>query len=237
MLPENWVSPSPVALEDYLHAAEKVAGEAPAPLHVGAQYIRLEDGVHSLGLAFRDGRLDVSCEKLFPSAAVGERGLVRPGRLHGPIEYKGWRVSCIVCVDIFYPELARVYAVLHGSTLILNPSKIPVDRVGLWRSVLLARAAENSVYVAGANAAGERYRDGREVAGGSAVYTPDGRPLVEAGWGRQSLIVELDPGRLGQARSRWAFERDARTLFSGLYRSAAAMLSSPPGNLERPGVA
>ncbi|MCE4612168.1 MAG: carbon-nitrogen hydrolase family protein [Desulfurococcales archaeon] len=232
VLPENWVSPGPVGEHDYLEAVEGVAAEAPGAVVVGAQYIDVGGSVASLGLAYRDGKLWRLCEKLFPSVAVGERSFVEPGRLRGPLEVGGWRVSCSVCVDIFYPELARIQALIQGAQVILNPSKIPEDRVQLWRSALLARASENSVYVVGVNAAGERYKDGREVIGGSAVYTPDGRPLLEAGWGRASYIVELDPERIAYARVRWAFRMDAERLFGEFYRRAYEALTREGGKVD-----
>jgi predicted amidohydrolase len=226
VLPENWLSPSPVDPEEYEAAVEELAAELGAPLVIGgAQYVREPDGtVKSVGVAYIEGRLTRICEKVFPSAAVGERGLVKPGVPLEPVSFMGWRISCVVCVDIFYPELARIHTLLFGATLIVNPAKIPVDRVGLWRSALLSRAAENEVYVVGVNAAAEKYRDGRDVEGGSAVYTPDGRPLLEAGWGVGVFTVELRPERINAARARWAFVSDAERLYSSLYREALRIL-------------
>lgn len=219
VLPENWLSPRPVHLEDYMEAAEKVAEESGAGLVVaGAQYVVDSDGARrSVGLAAAPGRgVFRVCEKVFPSRAVGERSFLARGRFLGVFEYRGWRFSCVVCVDIFYPELVRA-ATVQGAAIIFNPAKITVDRVPLWRSVLLARAAENVVYSVGVNPHRGSYRDGRVVEGGSAVYGPDGKPVVEVGAASAPVVVELDYSRIEAARRRWAFRDDLQYEMADVY--------------------
>ncbi len=219
LLPENWLGSKPVDVSAYLEAARRLS-RLYEMAFAGVQYVVDVHGyVRSLGVAVAGGGYTVVCEKVFPSRAVGERGFLEPGSIRQPAVYKGWRIACIACVDIFYPELARIHSLLHGAGLLLNPSKIPADRIGLWRSALLTRAAENTVYVAGANSTGGIYRDGRPVAGGSAVYTPDGRLLAEAGDSETVLTATLKPEALITARSRWAFMDDAERSFKPLYSS------------------
>ena len=227
LLPENWLSPAPVPLEDYAAAAERLSQEASAAVAAGAQYV-VEDGGRrlSLGLVALPGRgVYRACEKVYPSRAVGERGFIEPGRPYRPLSVAGWRVSCLVCVDIFYPELARAQA-LAGASLILNPAKITVDRVPLWRSVLLARASENVVYAAGAIPARGSYRDGRTVEGGGAVYTPDGKPLLEVGGSVGPHVAVLERTRLDAASARWAFRDDAESL-RVMYRGLLDSMEEP----------
>lgn len=219
VLPENWLSPRPVHIEDYIHATEKVAEESGAGLVVaGAQYVVDSDGARrSVGLAAASGTgVFRVCEKVFPSKAVGERSFLAKGRFLGVFEYRGWKFSCVVCVDIFYPELARVAAV-QGASIIFNPAKITVDRIPLWRSVLLARAAENVLYSVGVNPHRGSYRDGRVVEGGSAVYGPDGKPIVEVGATSAPVVVELNPSRLKAASQRWAFRDDLQYEMAHVY--------------------
>jgi len=227
LLPENWLSPVPVALEDYAAAAERLAAEASTPVAAGAQYV-VEDGGRrvSLGLVAVPGRgVFRACEKVYPSRAVGERGFIEAGRLYKPLTLSGWRVSCIVCVDIFYPEIARAHA-LAGAELLLNPAKITVDRVPLWRSALLTRASENVVYAAGSIPAWGSYRDGRPVEGGGAVYSPDGKPVVEVGGHPGPHMAALPRERLRAAASRWAFREDAEAL-KPMYRSMLESMVEP----------
>ena len=223
LLPENWLSSKPVPLEDYAAAAERLALEAAAPVAAGAQYVVEASGRRvSLGVAALPGSgVFRACEKVYPSKAVGERGFIEPGRLYKPLTISGWRVSCIVCVDVFYPEIARLHA-LAGARLLLNPAKITVDRIPLWRSSLLSRAAENIVYTAGSIPARGSYRDGRSVEGGGAVYSPDGKPLLEVGGHPGPHLAVLEPERLEAATARWAFREDMEAL-RGVY---AVMLDS-----------
>ena len=216
VLPENWLSPRPVPFEDYAHAVEIIYDSTGYNVIGGAQYVEVGDEIRSLGVAIVDGKSSVACEKIYPSKAVGERGVIRRGRLAGPLSIKGWRVGCIVCVDIFYPELARslLYA---GAEVIVNPASIPANRVGLWRAILHARAAENTVYTVGVNLYGSRYPDGRRTGGGSSVYTPDGWLEAEAGEGVKTLVVTLVKEVIRDARSRWAFYEDFKSYYKGLY--------------------
>lgn len=226
LLPENWLSSHPVSLEDYAGAVERLAEEASAPVAAGAQYVIDSGRRVSMGLLAVPGSgVYTACEKVYPSKAVGERGFIERGRLYKPLSVSGWMVSCIVCVDVFYPELSRAH-VLAGAELLLNPAKITVDRVPLWRAALLARAAENVAYTAGSIPAKGSYRDGRTVEGGGAVYTPDGKPLLEVGGSQGPHLAGLERARLEAASARWAFRDDMKEL-RGMYTQLLSAMLEP----------
>lgn len=154
-----------------------------------------------------DGELVAFSEKLNPSRSTGERLRVAPGRSLSIVKVRGLAsIGVVVCVDVFYPEIVRSLA-LSGATIIVNPSKIPVDRIGLWRSIGVARAFENSVWLVGVNASGSSYRDGRRVEGGSFAAGPNGE-LMEL---RSGMTVELDLAAIEYARNRRGFLFDARS--------------------------
>ncbi len=226
-LPENWLSKRPTDLADYASAAIRVASHLGVPVFAGAQYTRIHGSVRSLGLlALPDGGAYIICEKVHPSRSVGERGRLLEGRLYAPVDVGGLRVACIVCVDIFYPELSRILA-LEGAILLYNPSSIPGNRIGLWHSMLRARAAENTVYTLGVNKAGTTYPDGRLTGGSSALYTPEGELSASLGGEPGFMVISIDRDAPRAADARRGFKGDLVRYYSSLYDHLRRGLRSP----------
>jgi len=129
--------------------------------------------------------------------------------------WNGWRLGLLICYDIEFPEPARDLA-LQGADVLLVPTANMVDFDEVQRVLLPARALENRVFVAYANACG---REGDTTYGGlSTVCAPMGAVQAQAGRDEQLLLTTLDRSALQQARhtSQWA---DRRT---DLYRSGPA---------------
>ncbi len=218
LLPENWLAPRPIPLSEYVEASTALASMIGAPVLAGSQYVVVDGGVQSLGvLAFPDGSYEVVCGKAFPSASIGERGRISPAPLGRTFEVSGATFACIVCVDIYYPEISR-YLALRGADVIVNPASIPWNRVWSWRAVLSSRAVENVVYTVGVNKTGTPYPDGRVTGGHSAVYAPDGELLTSLGPHPGVLHATIDTEARRIVLERRRFLDDARALEArGLY--------------------
>lgn len=215
LLPEDWLGPVVVEFETYLKIVEGLAAKIASRtclLVSGAQYVRCEGRILSRGI-FWGGDLDnpVYFEKLFPSQAIGERDYIAPGTLLPVVEHKGVKVGAVVCVDLMYPEISRSLA-LRGAALILNPANIPATRMPLWHAVGIARACENTVFVAMANNTGTSYSDGREVLGESFVASPDGYGFLTCGREAGIFYFELDLDRIARVRQRWPYLKDVANL-------------------------
>lgn len=211
LLPENWLGPEVVPFDQYLSLVRKITATLSRDtlLAAGAQYVEENGQVISRGVfAFHGSREFFVYEKRFPSLAVGERGHLQPGKLLPVVEHAGWKMSVVVCIDLFYPEIVRRLA-LAGCQLILNPVSIPTGRMPLWQALGLVRAAENTIFVATANNTGSLYPDGREIAGGSFTALPDGRLGVVAGSEEQAVAAELDQDLINRTRRRWPYLEDA----------------------------
>lgn len=211
LLPENWLGPFSVALKDYLRALDEIAALLPPEtlLAGGAQYVDEGGRFYSRGYFLRHAARLAFYEKCFPSQAVGERDHLLPGRPTPVLEHAGWKLGALVCIDLFYPEVARWLA-LQGAQLILNPVSIHAGRSSFWQALGQVRAAENTVFVAVANNTGSAYPDGREVTGGSFVALPDGRLGAVAGSEETVLLATLDAGLVEDVRKRWPYLEDAR---------------------------
>ena len=129
-------------------------------------------------------------------------------------EWNGWRLGLLVCYDIEFPEPARGLS-LQGVDAVLVPTANMVDFDEVQRVLLPARALENRVFVAYANACGQ---EGDTTYGGlSTVCAPMGAVQAQAGRDAALLLTTLDRSALQHARrtSQWP---DRRT---DLYRGGA----------------
>lgn len=111
------------------------------------------------------------------------------------IDLGGWRVGVMTCYDLRFPELARAL-VDDGAELLVVPSAWVAGprKVDHWRTLVRARAIENTVFVAAAGQPGPRYT------GHSLVVDPLGDVLAEADEGPAVLTATLDRAALDEAR-------------------------------------
>jgi predicted amidohydrolase len=111
------------------------------------------------------------------------------------VEVGGFAVGLMTCYDLRFPELARGL-VDRGAELLLVPSAWVAGprKVEHWRTLVRARAFENTVFVAAAGQPGPRY------SGHSLVVDPLGDVLAEAGEGDTVVRATLDRGVLAEAR-------------------------------------
>jgi predicted amidohydrolase len=109
-------------------------------------------------------------------------------------EWRGWRLGLLICYDVEFPETVRLLA-LQGADAVLVPTAnmVPFDEV--QRILLPARALENRLSVAYANACG---REGDlHYNGLSQVNAPDGSTLAQAGDAEALLRATLSPALRG----------------------------------------
>lgn len=199
-------------VESLLAALAAAAARKHFMVLTGGLFMKRGDSVmdvcHIIGA---DGRVIGEQSKLFPSGAIGERVFCSGGEGLAVFECAGWRCAAAVCVDLFYPEIARELA-LAGVEVIFNPANIPALRNDMWHGLVRTRAAENTVFVAYVNNTNTTYMDGRAVAGESLIAGPTGDVIAVAGPEPVVLRATLDPGRIPDQRSRWPYLEDAKKL-------------------------
>ena len=111
------------------------------------------------------------------------------------VEVAGWSVGLMTCYDLRFPEHARMLVDVGAEVLVLPAAWVAGERkVDHWRTLLRARAIENTVFVAAAAQPGPRYT------GHSLVVDPMGDVLVEAGDGDDVLTARLERAVLDRAR-------------------------------------
>jgi N-carbamoylputrescine amidase len=141
--------------------------------------------------------------------------------------FRVWRtkyanIGVLICWDQWYPEAARITALL-GADILFYPTAIgwhPREKaefgeaqVDAWRTAQRAHAIANGVYVASPNRVGHEQEpgtDGIEFFGHSFIADPFGRVIAEAGTEPAILMARCDPRLIEDTRRNWPFLRDRR---------------------------
>jgi N-carbamoylputrescine amidase len=160
--------------------------------------------------------------------APGEGGSHRADR--AVVESGGFKVwttryatiGVLVCWDQWYPEAARITALL-GAQVLFYPTAIgwhPAEKaewgaaqVDAWQTIQRGHAIANGVYVAAPNRIGhedEPGTDGITFFGHSFIVDPFGRYLAQAGEDEEVLTATCDPALIETVRRNWPFLRDRR---------------------------
>lgn len=104
-----------------------------------------------------------------------ERLIFRPGYKLAPVETEVGTVGIMLGWDLAFPEVARSL-VLEGAEVLLLPAAWDAQGVEMWRTLLVARAYENDVFIAAAGRIGEE--PSYTFAGQSAILAPGGAVLA-----------------------------------------------------------
>ena len=143
----------------------------------------------------------------------------------GDTGFKVWntkhgRVGVGVCWDQWFPESARIMA-LMGAEVLMYPTAIgsephddSLDTAARWRRAMQGHAASNVMPVVAANRYGKE--DGQTFYGTSFICDHSGEVVSELGrTGDGVITAEFDRDFLDRHRAAWGFFRDRRT---DLYR-------------------
>jgi len=144
------------------------------------------------------GAVEASYRKihLYDSFGYRESDALSAGPLAPVVVPLGaFTLGLMTCYDLRFPELARALVDLGADVLVVPSAWVAGPRkVDHWRTLVRARAIENTVFVVAAAQPGPRY------AGHSMVVDPLGDVLAEADEGEQTLEVTLTVERLEEAR-------------------------------------
>jgi N-carbamoylputrescine amidase len=134
------------------------------------------------------------------------------------------QLGVLVCWDQWYPEAARLTAML-GAEILVYPTAIgwhPEEKAelgerqhGAWETVQRSHAVANGCFVVAVNRTGYEPEPGGsggiEFWGQSFIAGTDGRIIVRAPIDREVVIVEeIDLAEIDAMRAGWPFFRDRR---------------------------
>jgi len=123
-------------------------------------------------------------------------------------EVDGTKLGVIICYDIFFPELAKIYA-LRGADLIIDISAAPTTSRPFFETMIPARALESTVFFAYSNLIGPEKN--LTFFGGNTVVDGRGNQLVKGKYLEEDDVeVEIDPKELEFVRANRPTLRDSR---------------------------
>lgn len=107
----------------------------------------------------------------------------------------GVRIGLMTCYDLRFPELARALVDAGADVLVVPAAWVAGSRkLDHWRTLVRARAIENTVFVAAVGQPGPTYT------GHSLIVDPLGDVLAEAGDGEETISATLTRERFDEAR-------------------------------------
>ena len=118
-----------------------------------------------------------------------------------------FKAGVSICYDIRFPEMARSLA-LNGAKVLFVPAEWPHPRLHHWRTLLMARAIENQMYVVACNTVGDNGE--ASFFGHSMIIDPWGEIVAEGGEGEEIVTGELSLSLVDEVRSRIPIFQDRR---------------------------
>jgi predicted amidohydrolase len=166
---------------------------------LGGMFEVAEDASRPLNtLVLAGGEESVSYRKihLYDSFGYRESDTVSPGTVDPCVtSLAGFPLGLMTCYDLRFPELSRALAMRGAEAIVVPAAWVAGDRkVEHWRTLLRARAIENTVWVVGVGQPGPRYT------GHSMVVSPDGDVVAEAGEDPTTLDVTIDREAVAEVR-------------------------------------
>jgi predicted amidohydrolase len=145
---------------------------------------------------------------LFTGAPIYEDRYLKAGSDAMLFQADDLLCGVMVCYDLRFPELARLYAI-NGVQLLLIASAFPFPRLYHWETLVAARAIENQTFVAAANRVGQ---DGAVTfCGSSQILDPFGTKLSSCREAGEDLIVaDITAQGIADIRSSFNTLRDRR---------------------------
>jgi len=153
--------------------------------------------------------------------AYFEKFYFTPGDLGYKIfETKYGKIGVLICWDQWYPEAARLTA-LMGAEILFYPTAIGwatsqdeatnTEQYNAWQTIQRSHAVANGVHVVSVNRVGFEQNGAMKFWGGSFISNPFGSLIVKATHDQEEVIVtELDLSKTDSYRTHWPFMRDRR---------------------------
>lgn len=167
------------------------------------------DQVYNTSYVFdRSGELIHSYSKAHLFRLMDEEKHLAQGGDVGAFSLEGTPAGVNICYDLRFPELARKLAV-GGAMIMFLPAEWPHPRLHHWRSLAIARAIENQMFIVTCNRIGSSLNT--EFFGHSMVVDPWGEILAEGGESNQLIAASIDLKLASEVRQKIPVFQDRRT--------------------------
>lgn len=153
--------------------------------------------------------------------AFYEKFYFTPGDLgYKVFETKFASIGVLICWDQWYPEAARLTA-LMGAEILFYPTAIGwattqddatnIEQYNGWQTIQRSHSVANGIHVVSVNRVGYEQDGLMKFWGGSFISNPFGKILYQASHDNEEIHVEtLDLAKTDFYRTHWPFMRDRR---------------------------
>ncbi len=220
VLPEDWASGFS---DEMFHNIEKfvepIDGPSVKVLKGCAKKHRVWIVGGSIGTQFEDGRRNTTFlinregeiigdySKMHLYSDMDEDAAFLHGTSMNVYDTELGKLGFMNCYDIRFCELSRIYA-LKGADGLVIVSNFPNPRLSHWRTLLLARAIENQIFVIACNRVGESPMG--TYCGHSIIIDPWGNIIAEGGDDEEIITGSVDFNEIEKIRSTIHMFRDRR---------------------------
>lgn len=171
---------------------------------VAGSLVSLDEGgglVNRIWIFPPDGGAPDFYDKAHLFRPLAEHEHLRPGRRRVQTTVGGFKAAPSICFDLRFPEQYR-RDVVDGADLFLVSAEWPHPRSEILRLLARARAAENQAYLLLSNRTGPAL-DGTVFCGGSAIISPEGEVLADAGEAEGVISADIAAERVHALRERF----------------------------------
>ncbi|MDR0270669.1 carbon-nitrogen family hydrolase [Paenibacillus sp.] len=155
----------------------------------------------------RNGRQVGEYSKLHLFRLMDEEKHLTAGDELVKLDLEGLKAGASICYDIRFPELSRSLA-LDGAKMLIVPAEWPHPRLHHWRTLLMARAIENQMYVVACNRVGSSR--GTDFFGHSLIIDPWGEIIAEGSEAEEIVTGLILPELVDEVRGRIPVFADRR---------------------------
>lgn len=169
---------------------------------------RIEDRIYNSMYVFnRNGEQIAKYSKIHLFRLMDEEKFLQAGQQTVTFDLEEMKAGASICYDIRFPELSRTLA-LGGAQVLFVPAEWPHPRLHHWRTLLIARAIENQMYVVACNRVGTSGET--DFFGHSLIIDPWGEIIAE-GDERETIVTGmLDCKLTDEVRGRIPVFEDRR---------------------------
>lgn len=140
---------------------------------------------------------------------AGEHNFYWPGNKKLIASLNGWKINLQVCYDLRFPVWSRQPVNEEEQyDIYINVASWPDKRRNAWKTLLIARAIENQVFVVGVNRVGTD-GNGHHYAGDSMIVDPLGEVLYIKEETEDIFTYTFEKRTVSNIRSHFPFLRDA----------------------------
>ena len=199
-----------LAADDLVGAVQAVAAEARVAIVAGLPEQASGGGVWNTALFVDETGAEVTRYRKTHLFGDLDRGLFLAGPAAGvPVDFRGVRVSLLICYDVEFPETVRA-ASRAGADVLLVPTAQMEPYARIAEQLIWTRAWESQIYVAYVNRSGEEGE--LRYVGRSSVVAPTGEVLaaLDADTRTGLLLATVDTDVVARSRAANPYLDDLR---------------------------